>query len=126
MVDAITPISASSATSATKVDDSLSITAEPDNKWVAERQSRIDADQVELKNAAKDRNGEPSALGVELDEDVITLLEGHSRKRKVKTAVQSDSPDAAVEHLLLSGESELIGTTNFDDETPFGERVAIV
>ncbi|QXZ80760.1 hypothetical protein [Rhizobium sp. L51/94] len=51
MVDAIRPITGSSATSPTQVDRSLSITSEPDNKWVATRQSIIDSDQVALKQA---------------------------------------------------------------------------
>ncbi|MGO8448142.1 hypothetical protein ACC791_37075, partial [Rhizobium ruizarguesonis] len=32
----------------------------------------------------------------------------------------------AAEQPVLSGESDRIGTRNFDDDTPFGERVAII
>ena len=51
MVDSVTAISGSIATTPTQPDRSLSITSEPDNKWVADRQSQIDRDQAALKQA---------------------------------------------------------------------------
>jgi len=75
---------------ATKVGISTSIGSEPDNAWVAARQSQITADQQASKGAAQ------------------TNRMGNA------------------EQALLSGESERIGTRNFDKDTPFGKRVAII
>lgn len=123
MVDAISPINASAATSATAVDRSLSIASEPGNKWVAERQSRIDADQ----NATHARNNSSSndLADEEIEEEIPPLFEGHARRRKARRDYPDDNADQTRDH-VLSGESERIGSTNFDDDTPFGERTAII
>lgn len=125
MVDAITPVSASSATYPTKVDDSVSITVERDNRWVAERQSKIDADQVYLKQAHRMANGDQ--VQTDVYEDIVPLFEGHARKRREQGPfVETQAPDDADAQHLLSGESERVGTINFDSETPFGKRIAVV
>lgn len=123
MVDAISPINASAATSATAVGRSLSIASEPDNKWVADRQSRIDADQ----NATRTENLSSSGdtPDIEVDEEFPPLFEGHTRRRRARRADTKGSI-AQLEDHLLSGESERIGSTNFEDDTPFGERTAII
>jgi hypothetical protein len=127
MVDAITAVAASAATSVVKAESSLSITSEPDNKWVAERQSKIDADQVTVKNLhASARNSEALFQG-EPEEVPVPLFEGHSRRRNSEgSADRRGATDDAAEDATLSGESERIGSTNFDDETPFGHRIAII
>jgi len=94
MVDAITAVSASSATSPTKVESSLSITSEPDNKYVAARQSQIEAGLVALSDARinedKDQKSE-----AEVEEEFPMLFEGHERKKKrVITALGLESTGA--------------------------------
>jgi hypothetical protein len=125
MVDAITAISGSSATTPTQVDRSLSITSEPDNKLVATRQSKINDDLAAL------------TANAELQADIVRFgklvdgesevepegsFEGHHHPQKT-TRGETDA-DASEE--LLSGESEEIGTVDFDENTPFGHRTAFV
>ncbi|MGO4133003.1 hypothetical protein ACEQ6A_00385 [Rhizobium brockwellii] len=123
MVDAIHPISATAASEPTKVGTSTSIDSEPDNAWVAARQSQITADHLAAKKAA-----EKEAASVLIPHaDLIVENEEHPQKGHGHAA--SDDRDEAVEHAeqpVLSGESDRIGTRNFDDDTPFGERVAII
>jgi len=127
MVDAITAISASNATTSTKADSSLSITSEPDNKWVAKRQAQIDADLERLPAEINPVNGEVYDNQHEIEEEYPPLFEG--RSRKPKGAEQPEAKACKAEEdgsHVLSGESDEIGTTNFDEETPFGHGVAIV
>lgn len=123
MVDAITAVAASSASTPTRVESSLSITSEPDNKWVAERQAQIDADLAALTTGPVDGHLSEETT---VDEDMPPLFEGHARRQRTVRGIQSRGGDEGVEDHLLSGESEEIGTANFDDQTPFGHRVAIV
>ncbi|MBY3117601.1 hypothetical protein RWK44_26720 [Rhizobium sp. 25PS6] len=118
MVDAINPISATAASEPTKVGTSTSIGSEPDNAWVAARQSQITADQLAAKKAAK---------GLIPHADLIVENEEHPQKRHGHAA-SDDGEEAGeqAEQPVLSGESDRIGTRNFDDDTPFGERVAII
>jgi hypothetical protein len=125
MVDAITPVSASSETTATHVEKSLSITSEPDNKWVASRQSKIDADQVESRRRHPSSAETSPPVPEDVEEELPPLFEGHARKRRSRQEPGQDLSEETDAH-LLSGESTDIGSTNFDDETPFGDRVAIV
>jgi hypothetical protein len=123
MVDAITPVSASAATAPTQVDSSLSITSEPDNKWVASRQSHIDHDQVALKQANAELRSDIAHFNVLADEQMEVSPDGHSSN---DGHGQSDDELKDQHEAKLSGESELIGTVDFDDDTPFGHRTAIV
>ncbi|WP_458391797.1 hypothetical protein [Rhizobium laguerreae] len=118
MVDAINPISATAASEPTQVGTSTSIGSEPDNAWVAARQSQITADQLAAKEAAK---------GLVPHADLIVENEEHPQKRHGHAA-SDDGEEAGeqAEQPVLSGESDRIGTRNFDDDTPFGERVAII
>ncbi|MGE7370872.1 hypothetical protein ACQKKX_17670 [Neorhizobium sp. NPDC001467] len=78
--------------------------SEPDNVWVAARQDRITADQEKSQHDTLEGeadNGQPHDCAV---------------------LQKSEETEAA----LLSGESERIGTQNFDEDTPFGERVVII
>lgn len=82
------------------------------------RQSQITADQIARKKYAKNK---PSAEGGSpRDADDDRQQAGDEATQEV--SAHSDQPDPAT----LSGESERIGTRNFDEETPFGQRVAIV
>ncbi|SCB57508.1 hypothetical protein GA0061105_102501 [Rhizobium aethiopicum] len=123
MVEAINPISATVASEPTNVGTSTSIGSEPDNAWVAARQSQITGDQLALRRDAQPPH--TNALIPHLEQAVED--EEHERKRD-----GGEMPDGQAEtgeqakHPTLSGESERIGTRNFDDDTPFGDRVAIV
>ncbi|MBA5802876.1 MULTISPECIES: hypothetical protein [Rhizobium] len=123
MVDAINPISATAASEPTKVGTSTSIGSEPDNAWVAARQSQITADQLVVKKAIE----KESASGLIPHADLIVEEEEHPQKRHGH-ATSDDGEEAGeqAEQPVLSGESDRIGTRNFDDDTPFGERVAII
>ena len=119
MVDPVARISATSASAATMTDRSLSI-AEPDNAWADARQSHINADLAALKKARDE--GDESG-----NEDVPdTLDDRHPHKRQDAVAVAADTDEEQPEDRRLSGESERIGTRNFDDDTPFGHRVIII
>ncbi|TNM62685.1 hypothetical protein [Aliirhizobium smilacinae] len=118
MVDPVARISATSASAATMTESSLSI-AEPDNAWADARQSHINADLAALKKK-RDEGDEGG------NEDVPdTLDDRHPHKRQDAVAAV-DTDEEQPEDRRLSGESERIGTRNFDDDTPFGLRVIII
>ncbi len=99
MVDKISPTDPSASSLGVRVDNTLSITAEPLNTLVAHRQSEI-TERLEQKG------------------------EGGHGKQNVAAAEQSlekDNNDPGEE--LLSGESKRIGTGVWDDDVPFGEHV---
>lgn len=121
MVEPVTPVAATAASQAVKVESSLSI-AEPDNAWADARQSRVNADLAALK-AARDE----AEASREEKAERNTLDDRHPHKRHDASAADmsgegEDKPDEE----RLSGESDRIGTRNFDDKTPFGHRVMIV
>ncbi|MBY5768204.1 hypothetical protein HFO06_34940 [Rhizobium leguminosarum] len=123
MVDAINPISATAPSEPTKVGTSTSIGSEPDNAWVAARQSQITADQRTAKKVVE----KGTVSGLIPHADLIVENEEHPQKRHGHAA-SDDGEEAGeqAEQPALSGESDRIGTRNFDDDTPFGERVAII
>lgn len=119
MVERVSRISSTSASAATLVDSSVVSRAEPDNVWAAHRQDQINADLAAMKlfREQQDETGgeeEPSA----------SLDDRHPHRRQVVTA--SETPDEQADDTRLSGESERIGTRNYDDETPFGHRTLII
>ncbi|NNH68208.1 hypothetical protein [Rhizobium laguerreae] len=123
MVDAINAISATARSEATKVGTSTSIGSEPDNAWVAARQSQITADQL----AAKKSTEKEAASDIIPHADLIVDYEQHPQKRDGHAASEEGGEAGKqAEQPVLSGESDRIGTRNFDDDTPFGERVAII
>jgi hypothetical protein len=124
LVDAVTAISGSAATSQVQVDRSLSITSEPDNKWTAARQSRIDDDQVALRQANAGLQSDIARFGGVADGEMEVLPDGHSSSQEGHHS--PDHQPVYQDEATLSGESELIGTVDFDDDTPFGHRTAIV
>ncbi|ABC91476.1 hypothetical protein RHE_CH02705 [Rhizobium etli CFN 42] len=123
MVEAVSSISSTAASEPTKVGISTSIGSEPENAWVAARQSQITADQQAWKGAAgTNRRGNlvPHA-------DLLIDHEEHPRKRHGHArSGESEEAGEDAKQALLSGESERIGTRNFDEDTPFGKRVAII
>jgi len=126
MVDVISPITSSSATSPTQVDRSLSITSEPDNKWVAARQSIINSDQVALKQANAGFQADIARYSGAADDEMEVSPDHHSRGGGSGGEGEGHQTDEHDEQQKLSGESDLIGTVDFDDNTPFGHRTAIV
>ncbi|EKF60145.1 hypothetical protein QWE_08621 [Agrobacterium albertimagni AOL15] len=98
MVERISRTSSSAASSQTEGGHTLNLGSDAQNAWVAARQSKINHD----------------------------LEERQQRDAEEKIAHDSPAEDGGAEEKRLSGESERIGTQNFDENTPFGERVVIV
>lgn len=119
MVDPVTRVSSTSASAATLVDSSVVSRAEPDNVWAGHRQDQINADLAAMKRF-REQDGE--AAGEE--EPSASLDDRHPHRRQEATAF--DAPDEQSDDARLSGESERIGTRNYDDETPFGHRTLII
>ncbi len=108
MVDRVSPIAATSPSSVTTAQDSLSITSEPDNAFVARRQAEI--------TAALEQRKERDILG----------HESHHGTEKHEPSGDGAHPDAdkAADADRLSGESGRIGTGNWEEDVPPGEHVA--
>lgn len=99
MVERISRTSASAASLQTESGQTLNLGSDAQNAWVAARQSKINHD----------------------------LEERHQQDAEEKIAQVSPVEDGGnAEEKRFSGESERIGTQNFDENTPFGERVVIV
>ncbi len=99
MVERISRTSSSAASSQTEGGHTLNLGSDAQNAWVAARQSKINHDLEERQQ----QDAEEKIAHVSAAED-----------------------DSGAEEKRLSGESERIGTQNFDGNTPFGERVVIV
>lgn len=137
MVDAVTPISSTAPTAPTRVGESHSIASEPDNAWVAALQSRMN-------DALSARTGHPGQAGQAEPQDepaAETPIPGlahadpdaagqhHSGSGGAASGDDRDGADADAgldDTTRLSGESERIGSVNFEPDTPFGSRTAIV
>ncbi|PDT14257.1 hypothetical protein CO670_24095 [Rhizobium sp. J15] len=122
MVDAISPITSTAASEPTRIGTSTSIETEPDNAWIAARQSEITADQLASKRAAE----KETASDLIPHADLIVDDEEAQKRRRHSASEDGEQAGEPAERPLLSGESERIGTRNFDDDTPFGERTAII
>ncbi|MEB2846801.1 hypothetical protein GAO09_05025 [Rhizobiales bacterium RZME27] len=68
---------------------------------------------------------EPDNAWVAARQDRMTA-DQEERKRDVTEGDSEDHAREEADEALLSGESERIGSQNFDDDTPFGDRVAII
>ncbi|MFK0384484.1 hypothetical protein [Agrobacterium sp. NPDC090273] len=79
--------------------------------------AQIAAKQSELSEAADEKAKE------ELKAEIATLK---AQLEELENSSKSQSSGSAAKEGSLSGESERIGTTNFSEETPFGEREAYV
>lgn len=119
MVDPVTRVSSTSASEATQVDSSVVSRAEPDNVWAAHRQDQINADLAAMKRF---REQQEETGGEE--EPSASLDDRHPHRRQ--EVVASETLDEQSEDARLSGESERIGTRNYDDKTPFGHRTLII
>lgn len=119
MVDPVTRISATAASAATQVDSSVVSRAEPDNVWAAQRQAQINADLAAMKSFR-----EQQQESEEEEETSASLDDRHPHRRQ--EVAGSEVNDEPSDDARLSGESERIGTRNYDDETPFGHRTLII
>lgn len=126
MVDPIVPILSTTASKATQVDRSLSI-AEPDNAWIAARQSKITAGLEAFQTTLADSEKHVPHPDHPLDHEHVHPDDRHlnSRHDNDPSRELATAEEAQDDH-TLSGESDRIGTTNFDDDTPFGDRTAIL
>ncbi|MBO3761151.1 hypothetical protein [Ciceribacter sp. L1K22] len=121
MVDPVTRISPSEASIPTNVGSTLAIGSEAYNAWIAARQAQINADLLDLENAAREELERRQAEGeTATDED-----QAHARQWG-EPLPDWEEAESEPDQQTLSGESRRIGTQNFDDETPFGSRVAIL
>lgn len=120
MVDPVTRVSSTSASAATQVDSSVVSRAEPDNVWAAHRQDQINADLAAMKRFREQQD----EAGGEEEEPSASLDDRHPHRRQEAAGTQEH--DEQADDARLSGESERIGTRNYDDETPFGHRTLII
>lgn len=122
MVDRISRIFNGQASSPAEISLTLNLDSDSENAWVAARQSKINHDLEERKRAAKDepRHQIADDGGEGNGDDTLS-------SRQWPTTSDGEEPgEGGSEEACLSGESPRIGTQNFDEDTPFGDRVAIV
>ena len=105
MVDKVERIRGTASATPTRVNESLSITSEPDNAWIAQRQSAINEDLSRR-----------SLLTV-LPDDEEPEGEGGDQP------AADHERQGQREERRFSGESERIGTGNWDDDVPDGEHI---
>lgn len=128
MVDAISAVKATSASSESipvDAEKSMSIDSEPDNRYVAWRQSQINAALYAMRLAG-DREATGDASLRKAEEEVDSQG-GHSELRgndhlPPRPHGADDEPNSRT----LSGESDHIGTVEYDDGTPFGRRTSFI
>jgi len=125
MVDAITPVSATTVSSPTQIGTSTSIDSISEHAWVAARQSQITADHDALAKGLVEQTPEKpeDKADPDTEEREARLSARQLRDEALEDLEPTEQPP---EPALLSGESERIGTQNFDEDTPFGERVAFI
>ena len=111
MVEKVERIAGTTGSMATHTNHSVSITSEPDAVWVAYRQSAI---TLGLEKRGHGDRKHPDADEARGESD-------HHRDPLAAEARQSDGVDPKEER--LSGESERIGSGNWDDDVPFGKHV---
>ena len=109
MVEKVDKIAGTTGSMATHINHSVSITSEPDAVWVAHRQAAITA---ALERQGSKRRDHPESADSEAGEDPGSV--------RSEDALP-DSADPATER--LSGESERIGSGNWDEDVPFGNHV---
>lgn len=127
MVDPVNRISSSAATTATQIGTSLSIESEADNALVAARQSSMTADLLAHARPAGQHREHTPLPHPAVDGEPEVHEDNHAPSRQFfepEDTAETEAPEP--ESTTLSGESDRIGSVNFDDDTPFGEREAIV
>jgi hypothetical protein len=108
-IDKIAPVSATSPSAPVDIGQTHSIFSDPDGRWVAKRQSAINAALAER----------PMDGGLAGDD---AFGKGHD------PTMEDDEPGSAEDHAprRLSGESERIGKGDWSASTPFGKHVGYV
>lgn len=124
MVDAITPIAATAVSSPTQIGTSTSIDSISEHAWAAARQSQITADHEALAKGTLEQH--PDKPHIKPDPDASRDQPPSPRQLLDEALEDLEATEQPPEQPLLSGESERIGTQNFDEDTPFGERVAFI
>jgi hypothetical protein len=122
MVDRISRISSSEASTRTETGHTLNLGSDSQNAWVAARQSKINHDIEERHREAEEEHARQQGTP---DDDAA---DSGARPRHAWIEPQG-APEASEDETgepRLSGESERIGTQNFDEDTPFGDRELIV
>lgn len=122
MVERISRISRSDATSPTDVSHTLNIGSDADNALVAARQSQINHDIEERRRTMLEEKAEHGTL----DDEQAGNEHRPPSDPSVETSGTDEAAESSAEEPRLSGESERIGTQNFDEDTPFGDRTLIV
>lgn len=122
MVDRISRISSSEASTRTEAGHTLNLGSDAQNAWVAARQSKINHDIEERHRIAVEERAENGMP----EEDEASPDHKFASRQWVDTSEPEATPEDPTEEARLSGESERIGTQNFDEDTPFGDRVVIV
>ncbi|QEE44592.1 hypothetical protein FVA81_08215 [Rhizobium sp. WL3] len=122
MVERISRISRSDATSPTDIGYTLNIGSDADNAWVAARQSQINRDIEERRRTMLEEKAKHGTL----DDEPAGGGDEPPSDPGVETSDADDTAEDSAEEPRLSGESERIGTQNFDEDTPFGDRTLIV
>lgn len=113
-VGRISAIAATSPSSAADVCHTTSITSDPENAWIARRQSAITAALEQRRRAwfCPDEHDHPGMPLTPNGASISCVPEAAHRTRdKFRTERR------------LSGESARIGEGNWDETSPFGERV---
>lgn len=122
MVERISRISRSEASTRTEAGHTLNLGSDSENAWIAARQSKINDDIEERRrHLSEERAGD----GLPEDDEAAPDTHFPSRQWVEPSEPAAEANDEA-EEPRLSGESERIGTQNFDEDTPFGDRVVIV
>lgn len=119
MVERISRISRSEGSARTEAGNTLNLGSDA---WVAARQSKINDDIEERRRLLSE---EQSRDGIPEDDEATPDTPFPSRQW-VEPSEPAEEAEEVAEEPRLSGESERIGTQNFDEDTPFGERVVIV
>ncbi|HEY0122849.1 MAG TPA: hypothetical protein VGC14_14025 [Rhizobium sp.] len=113
-VGQISAVARTSASSAVDICHTTSITSDPENTWIARRQSAITAALAKRRAERFDPDGHDS-------ESLPSTRNDGSTSHAPGAA---HSPAAmAYTHPRLSGESERIGEGNWDETSPFGKHV---
>jgi len=117
MINAVTRISAIEPSVSAQIHTSMSIDSESEKAWVAARQSHITSDLLERRMPENVEDKDDS----QVDPDSAS-----NNGRPIQSRGIGDAASEDLEGGVFSGESDRIGTTNFDEKSKFGHRVAIV
>lgn len=122
----VTAISSASATTSTTALDQAGATGASLKSSIAKLESQITSKEEELASAKTD--DQKSEINDELTDLRASLAKLEAQQAQAEAAENAAKTPTAeqAKPALLSGESDKIGSTNYDEETPFGERYAYV